>query len=529
MKKKSLILGIIIGALVLSACGKRAGEDTAIVATEEAAGQVENNTEEPEEESEKEADVNDDIVLPEKNAGETSQSEASSEAGEESLESEHYGGLYLDLKGAYDNQYVPEAFQCPAVPKVGAFYEATEKYNTVTYANLQGSWENRYVEYDVEYVEILTVNGERAKIESYADGVPCEAWNDEGDFSIEDRSADGKCPAIRINDTDGTNICTIYVRWVKEDCFFDGGFLNEWKRIAAKENMADNWNYDTVTAENLQGVWYSEYSDEGGYYQDVLVIEENTASIVEAVDRKISSEWNAKGYLEIDYVDFVEYKSYPEVIIRNSEGAAGIYVTYVDKEKGLLYDSGFNRYWIRVDENAEYVSENVENSGSDWGRIEGETYIYSIDPVEYTADNEVSSWNISVWDKKQNSFVGFIPVEIDEGTNYYPHASQLVAEHDANFDGVDDIIVFFGSFGPRSVKYEKCYLVLGGSLVECEDYDEIPEGYTDEETKTIIGNLRDGAEAYETYYYEIQGTKAVLVKTVRFEYDEDAEDYLPVN
>ncbi|MBR3008415.1 MAG: hypothetical protein IKH70_07415, partial [Stomatobaculum sp.] len=57
----------------------------------------------------------------------------------------------------------PEVLEKPLVPK--------KPYSSVTRKNLQGRWVNRYDENGKQVEEILTVNGDRAKIEEYKDGV----------------------------------------------------------------------------------------------------------------------------------------------------------------------------------------------------------------------------------------------------------------------------------------------------------------------------------------------------------------------
>ena len=102
-------------------------------------------------------------------------------------------------------------------------------YESVSFANLQGRWVCRFTEGGRAIEEILTIEGRYGTIEDYADGVPIGAWNGRGEVTIEDRGDRGKCPALRINDEQG-NLCTIYIRWVSEDEFYDGGFLRSWIR-----------------------------------------------------------------------------------------------------------------------------------------------------------------------------------------------------------------------------------------------------------------------------------------------------------
>ena len=194
---------------------------------------------------------------------------------------------------------------------------------------------------------ILSVNGERGKIESYCDGIETYAWNGEGILSIEDRTDRNVCPAVRINsEEDGSNICTIYIRWVKDNSFYDGGFLNEWQRMDPEEF---SYLMDTVTLDNLEGVWYSEFADDGGFYQDILTIEGNRATILETVDGDVSPYWNNNGSAEIVMTEYIPGRIFPELLIKdeiNGIGTAGIYISHVSEN--YFFDQGFCRYWYKV-------------------------------------------------------------------------------------------------------------------------------------------------------------------------------------
>lgn len=258
--------------------------------------------------------------------------------------------LYVRAKNAYENQLIPDELQLVCLPVVQNY--VSEQYDSVTIKNLQGSWKNEYDEGGDHCIEILQVNGERASISSYRNGELTYGWNGDGAFSIEDRSDRNLCPAIRINDfTDDSNICTIYVRWVKDDSFYDGGFLNEWKRI---DTDADSYLIDTVTMDNLQGVWYSEYVDSAGFYQDVLKIEGDQGTLIETIDGKVSSLWNKKGEAWLVSETIYPGKIYPELLLKDYEGngTAGIYISSVVPDY-CFFDQGFARYWYKVPKDIE--------------------------------------------------------------------------------------------------------------------------------------------------------------------------------
>ncbi|MCQ2401593.1 MAG: hypothetical protein MJ059_06695 [Lachnospiraceae bacterium] len=250
------------------------------------------------------------------------------------------------MRRAYENQEMPNE---EMIPYVYGETAPASPYESVTLANLQGSWVNTYSENGSSYTEILTVNGEYGKMETYRDGVKAGVWNGTGTCSIEDRSADGKCPAFRITDESGQNLCTIYIRWVKGGEFYDGGFLNSWYYV--NEDEPDDWLYDTVTIGNLQGVWYSEMEDGSKRVQTVLVMKDDQATLFETVDGEPATYWNGKGTARIDADHGDPYNHVPELIIDFTEGvskggSAGIYISEVDDM--CFYDAAMRRYFVKM-------------------------------------------------------------------------------------------------------------------------------------------------------------------------------------
>ena len=247
-----------------------------------------------------------------------------------------------NMRGAYEDQKMPgEEF----IPYVYTEDIPAEPYESVTLANLQGSWVNVYNENGSVYTEILTVNGRYGKIRTLRDGNVYGVWNGEGLCSIEDRSAEGKCPAFRIFLEDGSNLCTIYIRWVNGNEFYDGGFLNSWYFV--EEDEPDDWLFDTVTLDNLEGVWYSEIIDDSGYTQTALIIEDGEATLFETVNGVPTSYWNGKGPASVE----TSSQHIPMLSISFTEGVskggtAGIYITVVDED--MFFDEGSRRHFMRV-------------------------------------------------------------------------------------------------------------------------------------------------------------------------------------
>jgi len=260
--------------------------------------------------------------------------------------------VYDAFENAYLYQSMPDMELLPAFPEPEP--TPAEPYGSVTPANLQGRWVHRYQESGIRFEEVLTVNGDTARIECYEDGVRSTVWNGEGELHIEDRSYRGVCPAITVEgeggEGDRIQYCCVCIRWVDDDSFFDGLALNEWER-ETPDDPWDQYLYDTVTMDNLQGVWYGEYEDGAGWYQDVLVIDGDSATIFETIDGRPSETWNGAGTGAISMVEYDRNRSFPELIIEMESGvcagaSAGIAISRVDEDR--FYDALFDRWFVRV-------------------------------------------------------------------------------------------------------------------------------------------------------------------------------------
>ena len=436
---------------------------------------------------------------------------------------------YLNLKNAYYNQAMPDYFKTPIVPVPE---EAPQKpYQSVTMQNLQGRWVNRYREAGSDFVEVLSVNGDRAQIETFRDGVKEGVWNGEGTLSIEDRSDRGVCPAFRIRDENGEGICTIYIRWVRDTAFFDGGFLNEWKREGTAE--PDQYLYDTVTLDKLQGVWYTETPEDDGLHQVVLTVDEDRAVLFETVDGKLSSFWNGGGHAEIKMQNFNAGTAYPELLIQMEHGpslggSAGIYISSVDEER--FYDSGKGRWYVKVApdflRNEELPQPESVDVKADGSAVISGTYQYRITPGEKKTDEgDVMEWKVEVTGGE--GIKETLTASIDETSIYYPSADGVIMETDVNFDGHTDVLLFRGVLGAQGIDFYDCWISDGSRLVRCEGFEEIPNPYVNTESKLIYGHIRDGAAAYYDLLYRVEGTKVVQMEETRYVYSEEAQDYVP--
>ena len=117
----------------------------------------------------------------------------------------------------------------------------------------------------------------------------------------------------------------------------------------APEDPLDQYPYDTVTLYALQGVWYSEYEDSAGWYQDVLIVDEDYATLFETVDGLPSTTWNGMGPASIETLEYDENRFIPELIVRMESGVgeggvAGIAITWVGWER--FYDALFDRWFV---------------------------------------------------------------------------------------------------------------------------------------------------------------------------------------
>ena len=438
---------------------------------------------------------------------------------------------YLNLKNSYYSQAMPPYYQTPFVPEVP---EAPSKsYSSVSIENLQGRWVNRYKEGKVQVEEVLSVNGNRGRIETFMDGVQQGVWNGEGIIDIEDRSARKVCPAFRIYDDTGDAVCVIYIRWVKDKAFFDGGFVKEWKREGT--DRPDQYLYDTVTLDNLQGVWYTEDIESDGLHQVVLTVDEDRATLFETIEGVPSKFWNGGGEASIVMQDYLPEITVPELIIQMetgpATGSAGIYVSGVSED--MFYDRGFNRWYVKVrpdflmEEDQETPEVTMQEDGS--GLLQG-TNRYEIRKNEKKAGNGNEDEDIVEWTVEASNDDGMketLAVEVESYVTNPPDFGTLVEEWDVNFDGIPDVLLYLGAYSPRGDSYYQCYLSDGKTLKLCQGFDEIPNPWADAENKEINSTVRDGAEAYYDLVYRVEGDKAVKVSETRYVYDEKAGDYIP--
>lgn len=436
---------------------------------------------------------------------------------------------YTNLKNAYYNQAMPEYYRTPYVPVPD---EAPKKpYQSVTMQNLQGRWVNRYTEAGSDFVEVLSVNGDRGRIETFRDGVQEGVWNGEGTISIEDRSDRNVCPAFRITDDEGTGVCTIYIRWVNDNAFFDGGFLNEWKREGTAE--PDQYLYDTVTMENLQGVWYTETAESDGLHQVVLTVDEDRAILFETVNGEASKFWNGGGHAELTLQSYSSGTVYPELIIQEEHGpsmggSAGIYISSVGQDS--FYDCGYGRWYVKVapgflleDDLTPPEETELKDDGS--AEING-SYHYVVTPGENrTEAGSILDWTVEVTGSE--GLKETLNVSVDDISIYFPPANEIVWETDVNFDGLPDVLLYRGTLGAQGADYYDCWISDGKTLNRCKDFEEIPNPYVDTASKMIYGHIRDGAAAFYELSYRIEGNKAIMTEEIRYVYDEEKEDYVP--
>lgn len=437
--------------------------------------------------------------------------------------------LYRSCDEAYKNQVMPNAGYLPYVPY--ADMPPAKPYESVTAENLQGRWVNRYKEGGVEFEEVLTVNGDTARIETFQDGVKKGVWNGEGYFSIEDRSARHVCPAFRIDDAEG-NLCTIYIRWVKEGAFYDGGFLCEWKREET-EDISEQYLYDTVTMENLQGIWYTDYMENGSFYQVMLKVDGDKSFIFETKDGEPTDYWNGEGEASLVTAEFRSFIHWPELLINKKDGSnlCGIYISRVDEY--AFYDVGLHNWYMKVTE------EGLREMGiypEDWnvtwlddgGAEVVNTYTVTTRPTVPILPTEEEPvryvWNVTV--EGDDGVKGEFRTEVYEDSIYFPSAADVVWEEDVNGDGLMDLVVFRGAVGAHGTMYQDCYLREGKGFVRLEGYPEIPDPYADPETGRIYGTERDAADAYAEVIYEIRGHAVELVEEHYYVWDEAAGNYI---
>lgn len=169
------------------------------------------------------------------------------------------------------------------------------------------------------------------------------------------------------------------------------------------------------------------------------------------------------------------------------------------------------------------VIKKIENYGA-YGKG---TYGYRFNPVDNNGQ-QVTYWGIDLFDENGKDLRYSIEIAISDESIYIPDVEDLIYEEDINFDGVRDIVAFNGVYGVRGVSYFKAYIRTQDGFEEVEGYEEIPDPVPSETDSKIYGHIRDSAISYFEMSYEIRGNKAVKLTEVRYEWDEDAQDYIAI-
>ena len=425
------------------------------------------------------------------------------------------GNAWYDaLLYAYENQTMPSG---SALPKVKSMPAAPEKpYQDVDLRELQGRWAARYTAEGVEMERVLSVNGDRGRIETLEDGKKVDDACGEGTITITDRSESGECPLFALTDETGEDICLINIRLVKPNVFYDGVFMTEWVREGNDD--PDQYLYDTVTLENLQGLWYTEEADKDGLIQILLNVDGDRATLFKTTGSEPDPYWNGSGKVSFQLGKLRSDVAYPELLIRLDEGPAegvtpGIYIGSVNGDS--FYDAGVKRWFMKVTPELWTRAEiDLENHYS----------VTLMEGSEESEDDGTVRWEIRVTNDRGMDET--LIAEIDPLSCYDPGPSGIVSEEDVNFDGIKDVLLYHGSFGAQCVPYFECYLSDGKTLRECYYFDDIPEPMAIGEDKTLTGHLRDGAAAYYEFYYEIEDDAVVETDRLHYVYDDAAGDYV---
>lgn len=406
--------------------------------------------------------------------------------------------LYEAFRSAYEKQEMPDFSGIPAFPED---YSMRAPYDSVNLLNLQGRWVHRETDSEGLLEEVLTINGTHGKVETYRNGeLSFYGWNGTGEVILEDRLEDGKCPKFMLYGEDGI-FCVIYIRSVSDDTFYDGGFLFEWEREFDPEA---SWLYDTVTPKNLEGVWISEYNDEGALYRDVLTIEDGMGSLLETVNGEIIPAWNISGPVS---VRMDEDRLQPELLIEDGTGAtggAGIFITAVDEN--CFYDSLFGIWWIRIPKEGFGASENED------AVIVKDQYIYTITPADDLSEHRKYSVTVT----GGAGLCETLTAEISEDAINVPDIKSIVQERDVNFDGRPDVLLSRGCIGRDGRDYYDCYLVYGDSLLLCEGFSEIPDPAVDADRRRVAAILHTGPEEITEVLYRVRVDDAEYDKEKSF-------------
>lgn len=227
-----------------------------------------------------------------------------------------------------------------------------------------------------------------------------------------------------------------------------------------------------------------------------------------------------------------EYDGRGEIVVAEFVRAEDLYILPEDYESSLMkarnsWEGVPSSYMVVPEtEPAEITEAETEKTAAEDGStvIEGD-HAYRLKPLARDEENRITSWEITIDETGQ-----IIETEIDPGSCYFPEdGTGVLREEDVNFDGRKDIVIYKGSLGAQGFEQCDCYLNDGEKFIPCKGYDEIPNPNPDEQSEKVYGTVRDGADRYYELTYEIQGDEAVKIGEMLYVYDEDAEDYLPMN
>ena len=288
-----------------------------------------------------------------------------------------------------------------------------------------------------------------------------------------------------------------------------------------------------VAMENLQGIWYTDYMENGSFYQVMLKVDGDKSFIFETKDGEPTDYWNGEGEASLVTAEFRSFIHWPELLINKKDGVnlCGIYISRVDEY--AFYDVGLHNWYMKVTE------EGLREMGiypEDWnvtwlddgGAEVVNTYTVTTRPTVPILPTEEEPvryvWNVTV--EGDDGVKGEFRTEVYEDSIYFPSAADVVWEEDVNGDGLMDLVVFRGAVGAHGTMYQDCYLREGKGFVRLEGYPEIPDPYADPETGRIYGTERDAADACAEVIYEIRGHAVELVEEHYYVWDEAAGNYI---
>lgn len=166
---------------------------------------------------------------------------------------------------------------------------------------------------------------------------------------------------------------------------------------------------------------------------------------------------------------------------------------------------------------------------ADYGESAGTDYSYAVFRLcqEGKSDYDMEMyWEILVMDGEDVLTV--LQIENEEYGSAFPPPSEIVLEHDVNFDGINDILLCLGHFGNQGFISYKCFLAAGDgtTFTHCPSFAGIANPAIDNEAKVVRSQWRNWAASHSWGIFTFQDNEFTMAEflTESLELDENDDE-----